>query len=1379
LTISPPTLVITTPSPLPGGQVNVAYSQTLAASGGTPPYTNWVITGGTHPPGLSLSSGGALTGTPTTADTYTFTVRVTDSASATASASFQLTINPPVLAITTTSPLPAGQVNVAYSQTLAASGGTPPYTSWVITGGTQPPGLSLSSGGALTGTPTTAGTYTFTVRVTDSASATASASLQLTISPPTLVITTPSPLPGGQVNVAYSQTLAASGGTQPYTNWAITGGTQPPGLNLSSGGALAGTPTTAGTYTFTVRVTDSASATASASFQLTINPPVLAITTTSPLPAGRVNVAYSQTLAASGGTGGYTWTVSAGTLPQGLTLSAAGAITGTPSAFGTSNFTVQVSDSSTATAAKALALTISPLALTITTSSLPNGTVGTAYSQSLAASGGTGGYTWTVSAGALPARLTLSAAGAIAGTPSAFGTSNLTVQVTDSSSVTASKPLTITINPAPLLIATSSLPAGTQGAAYFQTLAASGGTGGYTWWIASGSLPAGLSLSAAGMIAGTPSAPGAANFTVQVIDSSSVTATKPLSITVSPPQLTIVTTSLPNPTVGTAYSQSLSAGGGTGGYRWSLASGSLPQGLALNAAGAIGGTPSAPGTVSFTVQVTDSSFTIATKPLTLTVNSAPLVITTPQLPGGTVGTPYSQLLAATGGTGAYRWSISSGSLPPGLSLTAAGVLSGAPAAPGVFTFQVQVTDAASASALKSFTVTVISQVSLTTPPLPAGVVQTPYSVSLTASGGSGSYVWTIISGQLPPGLSLNQSTGRIGGTPTIAGLFTFSVQATDNFGAQAAGQFGILVVNPLAITTGATLSAGSVSAPYTQTIAAAGGFPPYTWTIASGNLPPGVTLNPGSGVISGTPGRAGTFPITIQVSDSTASSVRADFVLTVASALTIATPPVLPSATSAVPYTATLQPAGGTAPYVWVVTAGSLPAGLIFHSDGHIDGTPTATGTFTFTVQVTDAVSSSASKQFSFTVLPALTITTGARLPDGSAGSAYDVTLAGAGGTPPYLWTVSGGSVPPGFALNAHTGELAGTPTAAGTFTFTVTLVDSASIGTQEQFTIVIGAGITFTTPASLPNAVAGTPYTFTLGAAGGQPPYAWSITSGLLPAGLALNASSGVISGTATANGTFNFTVQVSDAAHLAATQVQTIVVGLPPLPALTISGLANDYGPLQQPIIDVTLSDPYPVPVTGRINLVFASSATVPADDPSVQFSSGGRSATFTIPANSTYATFATQQLSVQTGSVAGTMTFTMDSLSAAGNSIPTPDGITRTVQVDATSPVVRTVTVTQTAGGFQVQTVALSTTRELTQAVVRFHPSVGSTLQTTEVTVPLAAGALSWFQSPASSTYGGQFTLTLPFSVTGSNILDSVSIILTNTIGDSPETSAPYQP
>ena len=269
-TISPPGLVITTTSPLPTGQVNVAYSQTLAASGGTPPYASWVITGGAQPPGLSLSSGGALSGTPTTAGTYTFAVRVTDSASATASASFQLTISPPGLVITTTSPLLAGQVNVAYSQTLGASGGTPPYASWVITGGTQPPGLSLSSGGVLAGTPTTAGTYTFAVRVTDSASTTASASFQLTISPPGLVITTTSPLLAGQVNAAYSQTLAASGGTPPYTSWVITGGAQPPGLSFSSGGVLSGTPTTAGTFSFTVKVSDSSNPPQSATAPLTV-----------------------------------------------------------------------------------------------------------------------------------------------------------------------------------------------------------------------------------------------------------------------------------------------------------------------------------------------------------------------------------------------------------------------------------------------------------------------------------------------------------------------------------------------------------------------------------------------------------------------------------------------------------------------------------------------------------------------------------------------------------------------------------------------------------------------------------------------------------------------------------------------------------------------------------------------------------------------------------------------------------------------------------------------------------------------------------------------------------------------------------------------------
>ena len=274
VTISPVSIVTT--SPLPPGRVNVAYSQTLTASGGTAPYANWAIIGGAQPTGLNLSTVGVLSGTPTTAGTYNFTVRVTDSASATASASFQLTISPSPLTITTLSPLPAGQANTAYSQALAASGGTPPYTSWVFTGGTQPPGLSLGSGGVLNGTPTTAGTYNFTVQVTDSANATASASFQLVINASSLAIITTSPLPVGNVGVPYSQALSATGGATPYKSWVVTAGSLPPGISLTTlggvlGALLSGVPTAPGTFTFTVQVTDSAGATASKQFSLSIN----------------------------------------------------------------------------------------------------------------------------------------------------------------------------------------------------------------------------------------------------------------------------------------------------------------------------------------------------------------------------------------------------------------------------------------------------------------------------------------------------------------------------------------------------------------------------------------------------------------------------------------------------------------------------------------------------------------------------------------------------------------------------------------------------------------------------------------------------------------------------------------------------------------------------------------------------------------------------------------------------------------------------------------------------------------------------------------------------------------------------------------------------
>jgi hypothetical protein len=176
------------------------------------------------------------------------------------------------LSILTTSPLPSGTVGMAYAQALSAMGGTPPY-SWSST--TLPAGLTLTSSGSITGTPTAVGTYVVVFQVTDSASITAqSGSIDITINPSTptgLSITTPPVLVSGGVGILYSQTLSATAGNPPYT-WTPTpvSGALPPGISLSTTGLLSGTPVAAGSYSFTVRVNDNSNAIATQTFTLQV-----------------------------------------------------------------------------------------------------------------------------------------------------------------------------------------------------------------------------------------------------------------------------------------------------------------------------------------------------------------------------------------------------------------------------------------------------------------------------------------------------------------------------------------------------------------------------------------------------------------------------------------------------------------------------------------------------------------------------------------------------------------------------------------------------------------------------------------------------------------------------------------------------------------------------------------------------------------------------------------------------------------------------------------------------------------------------------------------------------------------------------------------------
>src|SRR5450755_2186355 len=1352
-------VAITTTSPLPGALAGTPYTQQFGATAGVSPYS-WTATG--QPSWLTMSTTGLLSGTPPSAGTVTFTATVTDLAGGTSSGSFSFTVTAP-LTITTNSPLPAGMVGVTYSQTLTATGGSGPYT-WAVTTGTLPPVLTLNPAtGVIGGTPTTAGTSSFTVQVSDSTLATATKAFTLTINP-ALAITTVSPLPPGTVNVSYSQTLTATGGSGPYT-WTVTTGTLPPVLTLNpTTGVISGTPTTAGTSTFTIQVTDSKQATASAVFTLTIVLQ-LTITTSSPLANGIVGVVYNQALAGTGGTPPYTWSLAPGSslLPGGLTLSSAGLIGGTPTTAGAFPFTVQLTDSAIPanTVTKPLVITVSA-GLTITTApTLPNATVGVAYSQTLSAAGGTAPYTWSITAGTPPASLSLSTAGVITGMPAAPGTFTFTVQVVDVNAVKATQQFTLTVVSAPVINTASPLPNGAVGIPYSQTLAASGGTPPYLWAVSTGSLPAGLSLSTGGSFAGTPSAPGTFTFTVQLTDAAGVTATKAFTLTILT-GLNITTTSpLPSGEVGILYSQTLIVTGGASPYTWSVTAGTPPPGLILSPTGTLTGTPTAAGTFNFTVQAADSNHTLATATFALTIQAALGISTPASLNGGSVGSSYSQSLAASGGVGPFTWALTAGLLPAGLNLSTNGAITGIPTAAGTYAFTVKVVDSLGATATRQFTIVVAVGLTITTPAtLPNATVGIAYTYLLLASGGTAPYTWTNPQGSPPTGISLG-SNGSLTGVPTVAGTFNFKVQVTDSLGHQASQQISLTSPPPLIITP-IPLSNGAVGVPYSQSLAVTGGTPPYSWSIQGGALPGGLSLT-AAGTIAGTPSASGTFSFTVGVADSASATATKRLSIAVAGGLTVTTAGTLPNAFINASYSQNLAAAGGTPPYTWALTSGALPAGLTLTAAGLVSGTPTAAGTFNFTATVTDSASGTASQQFTLVVGGGLSIST-TSLPGGQSGTPYSQTLTATGGTPPYTFTVSAGSLPPGITLNGA--NLSGTPTKTGSYTFTIQVSDSILATATQQFTIAI-TGLAITSPA-LPGAAVGTPYTVTL-LASGSGPFTWAITQGALPGGLKLDPSTGTIAGTPTVVGTSSATIQVTDSTKATASAAFTLTVI-----SASFGGLSTTATAAQQLTGTLALGAAYPQDISGAVTLTFQPDAALasPADDPAIQFSAGGRTANFTIPANST----APVSFLLQTGTVAGAITLTV-TWQAGGTTLPTPAALTQIIQISPAVPVIGAVTATATSSGFQVVITGYSNTRELSQAVLQFAPAAGQTLQTTSLTVSLTSAATTWFQSGTSDQYGSQFILTLPFTVGNgaASAIGSVSVQLVNSQGSSTSASA----
>ena len=763
----------------------------------------------------------------------------------------------------------------------------------------------------------------------------------------------------------------------------------------------------------------------------------------------------------------------------------------------------------------------------LTASPLPAGTVQADYNVTLAPSGGTPPYTWSLAPGSptLPDGLALIPSnGKILGVPtSPTGTRLTEFKLKDSKGQSIQKVLAITVNASPtaLAILTNSLPDGSINQLYAFALSPTGGTTPYTWGLKAGStpLPNGLTLTSNGVIIGTPTVTSNATHTFTLTDANSLTIEKPLQLSVNAIPLSITTNSLPQGTANQSYSETLAATGGTGDYTWELANGSpnLPAGLTLNpSTGEISGIPTGTSSLSHTFTVTDQTPPTPqtkTKTLQLIIGAAtpPTTITPNSLPSGSVLQFYSTTLTASGGTGTLTWDLFSGSLPVGLNLSSAGVISGTPTTAGTSspTFRVRDSGNPQQSAQKTLSIKINlpAPPSITTTSLPAGAFNVSYNQTVQVTGGIGTLVWGVTSGELPPGLNLNASNGNISGTPTSTGSFTFTLRVTDSI-PQSDAQILTLRINspPPPRINAFTLPTGTVNQPYPNTqLTATGGALPYTWSVNPA-LPNGLTLDSSSGVISGIP-LSGSNDVTshiFTVTDSTAPINQTNS--TAAKSLTInanvtsvtITTVSLPNGTVGQSYTAPLLVAsGGTSPYNWSINTGSsLPAGLALSASGAITGTPTTPGTTSTEFKVLDSTvpnQQSATKSISITINaapPPLTITTTSPLPAGVAGQAYNAQLQGSGGTPAYQWSVAP-SLPSDLQLDQSTGDITGIPDAASSASYTFTLEDNASQSVQKSITLTIDAAPTPLTisTSSLPDGTVGEAYSTTLQASAGTPP--------------------------------------------------------------------------------------------------------------------------------------------------------------------------------------------------------------------------------------------------------------------------------------------------
>lgn len=737
--------------------------------------------------------------------------------------------------------------------------------------------------------------------------------------------------------------------------------------------------------------------------------------------------------------------------------------------------------------------TISCPLITIGPALTPQGVVGVAYSLSQTRTGGTAPFCWSVSSGELPAGLTLDGStGAISGTPEASGVTAVTITVRDVNGCTGSLARSFVIAGAPAVTAvvpqTTGLCLNPAQVCVTVPFALTRGESTplrdvtVTFHIEATKLalcvpgPVGNSIHAGDWAAGFPNmsfsavSNGGGSYTVhQAISSGACGPTtggtlfsldlqslgydgtaavtldevvalacdgSPLAVNLgaagsingSTTPIVVLPASLPNTLTGAAYSQTITSSPSAPGTTFSISAGTLPPGLTLSPAGLLSGAVTAAGTDTFTITATDAGGCFGSREYIVTADCPAIAVAPSTLPDGAVGSAYSYALSATAGTAPFTFAVLTGTLPSGLTLTGAGVLSGTPDAAGQSLFSIGVTDATGCTASADyvfdvFAVAPVSTIAAAPTPLAISSANSCVSVPVVYTRGESTPVRGVkVTLQLDPAMLALCTPAHPESSITLgpwADDYPNTILQVTSLGGGAYQVDLVTLGSPCGITTGGTI--------FDVRVTSAG--------------------PDGDGLI-------GVTAVKSRDCDNTPVPVMAgaqDTVRVHNTPLAIS-PSTLPNALAGVSYSQTLTASGGDEPYTFSVLSGALPAGLTLDGAGVLSGIATVTGSFSFTVGAVDDHGVPGSRAYTLAVTCSPITVTPSSLPFAQVGVPYSQTLIATSAFTPVTWSVTSGALPSGLTLSPTTGEIAGTPLAAGFASFTATATDPAGCTGSESY---------------------------------------------------------------------------------------------------------------------------------------------------------------------------------------------------------------------------------------------------------------------------------------------------------------------------------------